>query len=424
MTHYEILKVACDAPQEVIRAAYRALAQNNHPDLSQSPDVEQIMKMINEAYTVLSDPIRRNKYDELLGADKVGVAIDAAVANYVRKSKKSNVGGRVVATARTPVFTSATPAGSASSQFDIKQKADASGFSPSWALMGSVAILLLGLGWFSLSDDRKVEVRGLFGMLSRPHAVVADRESLSLLEVICNHRNITGHKCESVIDYPIQQMNGQACDLTLTDQKIEGNFLRGQSSQILAGYLSSCEPHAANFGGSVLFEKVNGSIVFKGYKPGNVFSGCASIPGDNGRDRLFCSAGGMGQGYLETGIFEVLLKRAKGGAVDISTVKLISAVDSVGALGANLINCRKGPQIFSVGSPKAGKSIGTIIFEAEYADDAVIRKTCAPNAVPPKELVDGAARAKLGEAFIGKGDIKKGYFALNIATRHVQKFNP
>lgn len=63
-THYDNLKVARDAPPEVIKAAYRALAQRYHPDVNPSSDAARVMKLINEAWEVLSDPAARRRHDE------------------------------------------------------------------------------------------------------------------------------------------------------------------------------------------------------------------------------------------------------------------------------------------------------------------------------------------------------------------------
>jgi DnaJ domain len=62
-THYDNLKVARDAPPEVIRAAYRTLAQKYHPDYNPNPDAVRIMKIINESYAILSDPDKRKEHD-------------------------------------------------------------------------------------------------------------------------------------------------------------------------------------------------------------------------------------------------------------------------------------------------------------------------------------------------------------------------
>jgi TonB family protein len=62
--HYESLNVTRDAPAEVIRAAYRSLSQKHHPDKNRGDhDAAQMMIRLNTAYSVLSDPDRRELYD-------------------------------------------------------------------------------------------------------------------------------------------------------------------------------------------------------------------------------------------------------------------------------------------------------------------------------------------------------------------------
>lgn len=59
--YYEILQVAPDAEPEIISAAYRKLAQKYHPD--RTLDNGDRMRLLNEAYEVLSNPDKRRKYD-------------------------------------------------------------------------------------------------------------------------------------------------------------------------------------------------------------------------------------------------------------------------------------------------------------------------------------------------------------------------
>lgn len=71
LTHYQLLKVQPDAPESVIRAAYRALASQHHPDRAQAgdPATHQLMARINAAYAVLMDPRQRAAYDQSLSLD-------------------------------------------------------------------------------------------------------------------------------------------------------------------------------------------------------------------------------------------------------------------------------------------------------------------------------------------------------------------
>lgn len=63
--YYDILGVSKDATPEDIKRAYRKLARKYHPDLNPGdPDAEAKFKDLNEANEVLSDPQKRQKYDQ------------------------------------------------------------------------------------------------------------------------------------------------------------------------------------------------------------------------------------------------------------------------------------------------------------------------------------------------------------------------
>ena len=67
-TYYDWLEVSTKASPEVIEKAYKALVKKYHPDLQQekSNNAEEIIKKINEAYSVLSDKTKREEYDAVL----------------------------------------------------------------------------------------------------------------------------------------------------------------------------------------------------------------------------------------------------------------------------------------------------------------------------------------------------------------------
>ena len=63
-THYDNLKVARNAPPEVIRAAYKSLSQKFHPDHHQDKaDSTRAFQIISAAYKILSDPQQREQHD-------------------------------------------------------------------------------------------------------------------------------------------------------------------------------------------------------------------------------------------------------------------------------------------------------------------------------------------------------------------------
>jgi curved DNA-binding protein len=63
--YYAVLGVSKTATPEEIKRVYRKLARNYHPDLNPGDkDAEAKFKDLNEANEVLSDPEKRQKYDQ------------------------------------------------------------------------------------------------------------------------------------------------------------------------------------------------------------------------------------------------------------------------------------------------------------------------------------------------------------------------
>jgi curved DNA-binding protein CbpA len=60
---YAILQVSQEASQDVLQAAYRALARRLHPDHSDDPAASARMAQLNAAWETLGDPDKRAAYD-------------------------------------------------------------------------------------------------------------------------------------------------------------------------------------------------------------------------------------------------------------------------------------------------------------------------------------------------------------------------
>jgi hypothetical protein len=65
-TYYDVLCVEQDANQIEIKSAFRRMAKQWHPDHCKEHGADAIFKDINEAYQVLSDLIKRKKYNAAL----------------------------------------------------------------------------------------------------------------------------------------------------------------------------------------------------------------------------------------------------------------------------------------------------------------------------------------------------------------------
>lgn len=63
--YYAILGVAINVDQNEIRLGYRRMAKRFHPDVTpKGEDYSERFRTINEAYSVLGDPVRRKEYDK------------------------------------------------------------------------------------------------------------------------------------------------------------------------------------------------------------------------------------------------------------------------------------------------------------------------------------------------------------------------
>ena len=62
--HYAALGLASDASQTDIKKAFRQQAALHHPDRNSAPEAPARFRAVQAAYEVLSDPDRRQTYDD------------------------------------------------------------------------------------------------------------------------------------------------------------------------------------------------------------------------------------------------------------------------------------------------------------------------------------------------------------------------
>lgn len=70
-TYYSLLNISKTASSDEVKSAYRALASRYHPDINSDSDSAEIFKLLNRAYTILSDSDKRHDYDDLIAGGAI-----------------------------------------------------------------------------------------------------------------------------------------------------------------------------------------------------------------------------------------------------------------------------------------------------------------------------------------------------------------
>ena len=95
--YYDILGISTEANEEEIKSAFRKLARRCHPDVTgNTPDSVEKFKSISEAYDVLSDEIKRRRYDALRGILH-RVKEEQSSSSAKKTSKQNQVQQRILA---------------------------------------------------------------------------------------------------------------------------------------------------------------------------------------------------------------------------------------------------------------------------------------------------------------------------------------
>ncbi|MCY1712844.1 DnaJ domain-containing protein [Caproiciproducens galactitolivorans] len=93
VNYYEVLGLDEHATQEQIKTAYRTLVKKYHPDVNNASNAATFFRMIQEAYETLSDPQKREEYDnprqethenDAVYSDDGSVSIPVTYQEYVR----------------------------------------------------------------------------------------------------------------------------------------------------------------------------------------------------------------------------------------------------------------------------------------------------------------------------------------------------
>ena len=91
--HYNTLGIAPNATEDEIKKIYRSLAMRFHPDRNSAPGAEARFKSITKAYEILSDPVKREEYNQSVNHR---IIIDAEAEAYQLWRSVFNLHGTVL----------------------------------------------------------------------------------------------------------------------------------------------------------------------------------------------------------------------------------------------------------------------------------------------------------------------------------------
>ncbi|WFU17974.1 hypothetical protein [Bradyrhizobium sp. CB3481] len=241
---------------------------------------------------------------------------------------------------------------------------------------------------------------------ARDKAPSADRP---LLATFCDAGNIKGSACTRAKNY----RSGKRCDVRLQPDRHSGKFLADGTTLLAVNYESNCEPHATDFGGSVVFEQKDGNTTFKGYQPGLQVNDCITVARNEKQDRLICITGHIGQGHLESGVAEMVFTRDFSGTIDVSLNYFVTGEDAVGAYGANVVECKETSKYFGFAKLGAGLARDTVTVEIAHADKETIGTACGKGFPKPKETFGELGD---GEAYVPQGFEKKTRIVIDLTS--------
>jgi hypothetical protein len=251
-----------------------------------------------------------------------------------------------------------------------------------------------------------------------PTESVAPTSARALLSAFCAPEDIRGSECLRAKNYH----RNEACNVKFTGKSYTGRFIASSGKIVVADYQSDCEPHATDFGGSVLFEQTSDGLTFIGFEPGHRTNECVVASTNVEYDRLVCILSFNGQGQVDSSISELVFARQTSKGILISYNHFAHASSNSAAYGLDRVACDRNGDVENLAWSKLGPgpTAGTITAELEYADAATVEAACASVGSATNEaLVPGSAR----NAFLLQGAERHRRIVVDLMNRGMVSMN-
>ncbi|MGN8118083.1 caspase family protein [Labrys sp. 22185] len=242
-----------------------------------------------------------------------------------------------------------------------------------------------------------------------PARVTGSVTKANVLATFCRPADIESDNCKVARGYPSEDTD-TTCNVELNGGIFEQRY--GGQTIVYASYRSDCEPHATNYGGSVLLERKGSSINLISFVRGDsVGENCAKVAGDYDTDSLYCISQYDGMGEHSTTLASYSPAR--------QNADNYNAIDTASVISANThyendpVDCSKRVVYLEVGKVRPGPKDQTLLVDVKYADNEMIKAACASGGYKPT----GDDTVPKGSVFLAPGKAKKEPFVYDIQSR-------
>ena len=230
-------------------------------------------------------------------------------------------------------------------------------------------------------------------------AETATPEQRAVLSAICARSDVVGLNCKRARGYPERK----ACNVELTG--VIYNLSIDGAHASVAPYTSDCEPHATNYGGSVILVEKDQVLKLNSYAVGISLAPDCQVARSTDGDSIYCIVGFEAQGIMDSRLDAYHLESVSADKYALQSAKTIaSAEDQTGFSNYLSVTCDHHVDFFNLSDLAAGPAPGTVAVNVVYADTAIIKAACAPGRPDPK---DALMPALPGHAHIASDAAKK-----------------
>ena len=149
------------------------------------------------------------------------------------------------------------------------------------------------------------------------------------------------------------------------------------------------------------------AVSFRGYQPAFQANDCITLARNGRQDRLICITG-----HLESGVAEMVFTRDFSKRIDVSLNYFVRAEDSIGAHGANVVECKESSVYFGLAKLAPGPRPDAVAVDIAHAEGHDPDRMHQGLPAPEGDL----RRTRPRRGYVPPGHEKNARFVIDLAT--------